>query len=130
MLGQNNHEARTENRVNIVDGIISLNNANKPTQADGPQVDVHALEIDVISKVRSEVDSLMTMVETIVQDAALTAIKNLVVPRVELAMKSVNTSSGLGLGNFVLDPDWGELSGNVEGLQMTASNKINTQLLT
>ena len=130
MLGQNNHEARNENRVNIVDAIISLNNANKPTQADGPQVDVRALEIEVISKVRSEVDSLMTMVETIVQDAALTAIEKLVVPRVELAMKSVNTSSGLGLGNFVLDPDWGELSGNVEGLQMTASNKINTQLLT
>ena len=44
------------------------------------------LEENSVGKVGSEVDSVMTAVETRIQDAVLTAIENLVIPRVELAM--------------------------------------------
>ena len=59
-------------------------------------MDIHAFEKNFVSKVRSEVDSVMTTVETRVKDAVLTAKENLVVPRVKLAMKSVNASSERG----------------------------------
>ena len=55
----------------------------------------------------------------------MTAIENFVIPRVELAMRSVNASSGHGVGS-VLDPNQGDFLGNIEGLQMTASSKINS----
>ena len=52
------------------------------------------LRKNIANKVRSEVDNVITLVETRVLDAVLTAIENLVIHRVQLAMKSVNASSG------------------------------------
>ena len=54
---------------------------------------MHTLEQNIVSKVRTEVDKVMTAVKTRVQDAVLTAIESLVFLRVELAMKSANASS-------------------------------------
>ena len=68
----------------------------------------------------------MTLVETRVQDAVLTAIENLVFSTVELAMKSVNASSGRGAYSIVLDPEWKVFSGKIEGLQLTTLNRINS----
>ena len=48
------------------------------------------------------------------------------IPRVELAMKSVNASSGRGVDSFVLDPDWRDFLGNIESLQMIAQSRINS----
>ena len=57
----------------------------------------------------------------------LAAIESLVIPRVELAMRSANASSGRSLDANVLEPDQGDFSGNIEGLQMTASSRINSR---
>ena len=51
---------------------------------------MHTLEENFVSKVRSQVDKVMTSVGTRVKYAVLTAIEILVIPRVELAMKSAN----------------------------------------
>ena len=67
----------------------------------------------------------MTTVETKVQEAVLTAIGNLLIPRVELALKSVNVSTGHVVGSVVLDLDQRDFSEKVEGLQITASSRIN-----
>ena len=91
----------------VADRGSSLNDINDPTQVSGSQVDVHILEKNNVSKVRSGVDSVMTTVETKVQNAVLTEIGILVTPRVELAMKSVNASSGQVGGSVVIDPDQG-----------------------
>ena len=40
------------------------NNKNGPIQVHSPQVDMHTLEENTVSKVRSEVDNVMTTVET------------------------------------------------------------------
>ena len=68
----------------------------------------------------------MTTIETRVQDAVLTAIENVVIPRVELAMKSANVSSGRSVDGDVLEADRRNFSGNIEGLQMTAASRINS----
>ena len=48
---------------------------------------MHTLEEKIVRKVRSEVDSVMSAVETKVQDAVMTAVESLVIPRVDVAMK-------------------------------------------
>ena len=50
-------------------------------------------------------DNVMTSVETRIQDAVLTAIEKLVIPRVELAMMSANAPSGWNVDVNVLAPD-------------------------
>ena len=104
----------------------SADNAGNPAQINYSQVDVHTLEENIVSKVRSEVDNMMTSGETKVQKAVLTAIENLVFPRVELAMKSANAHSGQSGDGNVLEPDQRDFLGNIEGLQMSASRRINS----
>ena len=64
----------------------SSDNVSNLTQVNYPQVDVHTLEENIFSKVRSEPDNVLTSVKTRVKDAVMTEIENLVIPRVELAM--------------------------------------------
>ena len=77
-------------------------------------------------KFRIEVESVMTTVKTSIRDAVLTTIEGLVIPRVELAMKSANASSGWSVDGNVLELDQRDLSGNIEGLQTTPSNRTNS----
>ena len=88
---------------------------------------MHTLEENFVSTVRSEVDNVMITVETRVKDAALTAIEKLGIPRVELAMKSSNASSGRRIDGNIWEPDQREFSGNIGGLQRTASSKIRSR---
>ena len=88
---------------------------------------MHTLEENIVSKIRSEVDGVMTTVETRVQNVEFTEIENIVVPRVKLGMRSANGSSGRTVDSNVLELDQRDFSGNIEGLQMTASSRINSQ---
>ena len=87
---------------------------------------MHTLEKNIVSKVRSEVASAMTTVETRVHDELMIAIEKTVIPRVHKARKSANTSSGGGVGIVALESDHRDLSGNFEGLQLITSSKINS----
>ena len=130
MVVQSKHEAQAKSRTDAADrdtSLKNLKNTKGPKQVKGSEVDVHTLEKNIVNKVRSEVDSVMTTVETRVQDAVMTAMENLVIPTVEFAMKSANALSGNGIGSVVLDPDQRDFSVNIEGLQMTASSRINSQ---
>ena len=64
----------------------------------------------------------MKSVKTRIHDAVLTATENMVIPRVELAIKSDIVSSGRGIDSVVLDPDLRDFSGNIEGLQKSTIN--------
>ena len=111
MIGRSNQSAEAKVEENSTRRGNSLNNTNDTTQANYPQVDMHTLEKNIVTKVRSEVDSVMTTVETRVQDAVLTAIENLVRARVELAMNSANVSSGRSVDGSVLELDQRDFSG-------------------
>ena len=89
-------------------------------------MDIHTLDKNIASKVRSEVNCAMTKVKTRVQDAVSTAIESLVILKVELAMKSANASSERNLNGNVLEPDHKDFPGNIDGLQMMASSRINS----
>ena len=87
---------------------------------------MHTPEKSVVSRVQREVDCVMTAAETRTQDAVLFQIENLVIARVELAMKSVIASCRRVLKSVVLDPGLRGFSGNIEGFQATASRRINS----
>ena len=106
IVGQYTHETQTENGSNTMEENIISSNANNPTQVISCRVDVHTLEQSIDSKVRSEVDDMMTTVEIRVQNVILTSMECLVIPRVELAMISVNVSSGRDIDGVV--PDAGQ----------------------
>ena len=83
-------------------------------------------EENIARKVRSGVGSVITTVENGVQDTVLTAIGSLVIQIVELDMKSANPFAGRSLDGIVFKPDQRYFSGNVEGLQVTASSRTNS----
>ena len=87
---------------------------------------MHTLQEKNFAWVRGEVDDVLTSVETRVQDAVLTAIENLVIPRLELFMKPSNVTSGRGIDANVLELDQREFLRITEGLRMTASSRINS----
>ena len=125
MIGQSNQDEQAESRDCMIYRGTSSDNTNNPTQVNYPQVDMHTLEKNIVSKIRSDKNNVMTTVEIRVQDAVLTEIEILVIPRVELAMKLANASSGRRVDGNVLEPDQRDFSGNIEGLQMTASIRIH-----
>ena len=59
---------------------------------------------------------MLTSVETRVRDAVLTAIENLVIPIVELAMKSTNAPSGRSVDGNVFELDQRDYLGDIESL--------------
>ena len=83
MIGQSNQDKEIECRDNKICRGFSSDNISNRFQVNHPQVDVHTLEETIVFKVRSEVDNVITSVETRVQDAVLTAIGNLVIARVD-----------------------------------------------
>ena len=105
MIGQSNQDEQVEGIDNLICSGTSSNDASNPTQINYPQVDVQTAEESIVSKVGSEVDNVVTSVETRVQDAVVTAIENLVIPRVELAMKSANAYSERSVDGKILEPD-------------------------
>ena len=88
---------------------------------------MHTLEQNIVSKVRTEVDKVMTAIKTRIQEAVLTAMENFVFLRVELAMKSANASSGRSVDGNVLEPDRRGFSGKFKSLQMTTSSRIHSR---
>ena len=73
-----------------------------------------------------DVDRITTTVQRRVQDKVLTAIKSLVIPWEELALKSTNATWGRNVDGNVLALDKRDFSGQIEGLQKTASSKTDS----
>ena len=76
----------------------------------------------ISDSVRSEVENVVATVETRICEAILSVLDNLVVPRMELAMRSVSSSSALNPSHVLLDPDRRFSSDDSNGLQITASS--------
>ena len=121
LIGLINHEAQTGDRTNTKEESTALYTRNDATQTDDSQVDMH-----IVHKLHDEVSSVMTTVGARVQDATLTAMESLMIPWVELAINVVNASSGRDADSVMPDPDQRDFSGNIKGLQMTASSRMNS----
>ena len=87
---------------------------------------MHTFEENFVCNVQSEVHSVITTVETRVQDTVLTAKENLMIPRVEFIMKSAKALSRRSLDGNVLEVDQRDFSGRADGLQLTTSSRMNS----
>ena len=103
-----------------------MNNTKDNTHANYPQVDVKTLEEKIVSKVESDEDNVMTTVETRMQNAVLTATEGLVIPTVQLTVKSAIASAGRSVDGNVMEFDQKDFSGNFQGLQLTISSRKNS----
>ena len=121
---QNHHEAQIESRVNAIEEEIDSNIVKNAAQTDSSQADLHTLEKNKVTKVRNQEYNVMTIVWNRVQDAMLTAMESLVIPRVEMAIKSADASSCWYVDSVV--EIFLDFLGNIEGLEMITSSKINS----
>ena len=71
-------------------------------------------------------DNVVTTIQIGVHDAILSPMDTLVIPRVKLAIWSVNSSSTRNPNSIVLDPDQKDSSGKSDGLQKTASIRYDS----
>ena len=67
--------------------------SNNPV-VNGNAMNVKTLERCFIEKIDREMSNIVDTVEDRIQNAVLTAIDNIVAPKIELAIRSVNASSG------------------------------------
>ena len=64
MIGQSNQDAQNKSRGNMVCIGVSSDNTSNSSQLNYPQVDVHTLDKNIMSKARSEVDNVITSAKT------------------------------------------------------------------
>ena len=76
------------------------------------------------NRMRSELDNAVPTFKTRVYDAKLAAKDSLAIPKLELAIKDVNASTGQNAGKVVFDPHHRVSSRVAEGIQMTAPGKL------
>ena len=69
VIGRKNLEIQTESRMGRVEESVTSNNSDDSNPVDCSQIVFSILERSFANRVRSEVDSVMTTVETTVQDA-------------------------------------------------------------
>ena len=75
MIGQNIHSAEAACRETMTSRSNIRNKTTDKTQTNSPEVRMHTLEKNFVSKMRSELDNVIRTVETRVQDAVLSAIQ-------------------------------------------------------
>ena len=96
---------------------------------DSERVDKTACQNQVIKneiddQITRTVSSAVMTVENRMHDAILTAIDNVVIPRVEMAVKSITSSARHGTSSDVQNPDRRDFLGNIRNTPlMSASSR-------
>ena len=93
------------------------------------QVLIKLLKEILLIVFRKEVDNVVTAVENPVDDSILTAMDNVAIPRVEMAVMSIAEESRRGLNSVVSNPYQRDVSGNMESTAlMTASSRTDLNI--
>ena len=92
--------AASERQENVVvnegtnDQDFTVGTSNVSSIVDENALNVKTLERCFIERIDREMNNIVETVEDRIQNAILTAIDNIVAPKIELAIRSINTSSG------------------------------------
>ena len=80
-------------------------------------------------RIRDAVDSAVMAVENRMHDAILTAVNDVVIPRVEMAVISSTGSSRNGPNSIVHNPEWRNFTGNTENTPLkSASSRLDLKI--
>ena len=81
---------------------------------------------NIDNKIRKLIDNAVMTVENCMQDAILTAMDKMVIPRVEMPVRSITGSSGHGPNCVVQKPDRRDFTGSTENTPlMSASSRLD-----
>ena len=107
----------SEKQENVVvnkgtsDRDFTVSNSRNNTAVDESTVNVKTLERCFNERIDREMSSIVDTVEDRIQNAILTAIENIVTPKIELAIRSINASSGRDVTSGTANSERGEQVG-------------------
>ena len=121
------HETVDANTASKTGGNAAFCNAAYTAAFNGTQIDMQILERNFTDSVRSEVDNVVATVKNRVRSPILAAIDNLVIPTVELAIRSATASSRPHPESVVNQAHQSNFPGNVlEAPHITDSSGLNS----
>ena len=114
MIIGNTASERQENVVvnkSTNDRGFTVSNFSNNTAVNESAVDVKTLERCFNERIDREMSNIVDTVEDRIQNAILTAIDNIVAPKIELAIRSINASSGRDVTSVTANSERGERVG-------------------
>ena len=118
---------RQENVVNegTNDQDFTVSNSSNNTAVNGSATNVKTLERCFNERIDREMSNIVDTVEDRIQNAILTAIENIIAPKIELAIRSINASSGRDVTSVTANSERGERVG-INASFENASENNNT----
>ena len=128
MIIGNTSNAREENVVvneGTNDRDFSVGTSNNDSVLNGNAISVKTLERCFNERIDKELNNIVDTVEDRIQNAILTAIENIVAPKIELAIRSITVSSGRDTTSVTANSERGERVG-INAFFENASESNNT----
>ena len=104
---------------------FTVSNSSNNTAVNENAMNVKTLERRFNEKIDREMSNIVDTVEDRIQNAILTAIENIVAPKIELAIRSINASSGRDVTSVIANSERGERVG-INASFENASENNNT----
>ena len=104
---------------------FAVSNSSHNTAVNQSAVNVKTLERCFNERIHREMSNIVDTVEDRIQNAILTAIDNMVAPKIELAIRSISASSGRGVTSVTANSERGERLG-INASFENASDNNNT----
>ena len=90
---------------------FTVSNSSNNTAVNENAMNVKTLERRFNERIDREMSNIVDTVEDRIQNAILTAIENIVAPKIELAIRSINASSGRDVTSVIANSERGERVG-------------------
>ena len=124
--------AASERQENVVvnegtnDQDFTVGTSNVSSIVDENALNVKTLERCFDERIDREMNNIVETVEDRIQNAILTAIDNIVAPKIELAIRSINASSGRDVTSVSINSERREHAGiNASFENASENNKLN-----
>ena len=127
--------AVSERQENVVvnegtnDRDFSVSNSSNNIAVKESAMNVKTLERCFNERIDREMSKIVDTVEDRIQNAILTAIENIVAPKIELAIRSINASSGRDVISVTANSERGERVGFSASFENASENKNTLRVL-
>ena len=101
---------------------FTISNSSNNTAVNENAMNVKTLERCFNERIDREMSNIVDTVEDRIQNAILTAIENIVAPKIELAIRSINASSGRDVTSVIANSERGERVGINASIENASEN--------
>ena len=126
--------AVSERQENVVvnegtnDRDFTVSNSSNNTAVNESAMNVKTLESCFNERIDREMSNIVDTVEDRIQNAILTAIENIVAPKIELAIRSINASSGRDVTSVTANSERGERVGINASFENASENNYTLRV--